>query len=417
MKTLIILFIILTFVLGARVDNFYRTRPIYQDGKQYKIEAVVTDEPKIVYGKQNVKLKTAEGFRLTAVTGAVPLYEYGTKLSVHGVFTKKQFEDFDYWVSYFPTLQIVKNDQNIITDSAYWVRNEAKMLVESTLPPVPGSLLLGIVLGGKHGMPDGFLENLRTAGTLHIIAASGMNVSFVAVFLMAIFTKVLRRHLALFTTILGIGFYVTLAGFEPSIVRAAIMSTLAIAASLLGRQSAAVITLIITGYVMLLISPGLWEDIGFQLSFLSTLGILVVKPVLIFGKNVFLSDDVGTTIAAQIATVPILLGVFGNYGLLSILVNALVLWTIPMLMLLGSIAILTGLLFGPLGKLFLLLSYPFLWYFEILINFFGSSGWVLNIPQMPIVFWIGYYMVLSAVVWVNWKKVKARKEELILKEM
>lgn len=417
MKTLIILFIILTITLGARIDNFYRTRPLYQDGKQYNIEALVTDEPKLAYGKQNVKVKTAEGFRLTVVTGAAPIYGYGDKLAIDGVFTKKHFKDFDYWVSYFPTLQFVNNEQNIISDVARNVRSEAKMLVESTLPPVSGSLLLGIVLGGKHGMPDGFLDNLRTAGTLHIIAASGMNVSFVAVFLMAVFTKILRRHMALFTTILGIGFYVTIAGFEPSIVRAAIMSTLAITASLLGRQSLAIITLIITGYIMLLVSPGLWEDIGFQLSFLSTLGILVIKPVLTFGKNIFFSDDVGTTIAAQIATLPILLGVFGNYGLLSVLVNALVLWTIPLLMMLGSLAIISGLLFAPLGKLFLFLSYPFLWYFEILINFFGSSGWVLTLPQLPVVFWIGYYVLLISVVLFNWKKVKERKEELILKEL
>lgn len=414
-KILTIVLILLS-IIGIRSYNYYKTLPVYQDGQKIKVLATVTEEPKISYGKQRVKVKTRDGVRITVVTQAAPIYQYGDDLVLDGVFTKERFEDYEYWVIYFPNLQIAKNDHNSITSAAYGIRNEAKDLFESTLPPVASSLLLGIVLGGKHGMPDAFLENLRTVGVLHVIAASGMNVSFVAVFLVAVLGKVLRRHLALFTAIIGIGFYVTVAGFEPSIVRAAIMSTLALTASLLGRPSAAIITLCITGYVMLTVSPGLWEDIGFHLSFLSTLGILVVKPLLAFGKNIFFSDDVGTTVAAQIATLPILLGVFGNYGLLSVLINAMILWTVPLLMALGSLAILLGNIFEPLGKLPLFLSYPFLWYFETVVNFFGGSGWVLEIPELPITVWVGYYLILGAIIFRNKKKVLGRKETMILRE-
>jgi competence protein ComEC len=168
------------------------------------------------------------------------------------------------------------------------------------------------------------------------------------------------------------------------------------------------------------------EDIGFQLSFLATLGILLVKPLLDSWLAVWkdkirfistLNDDITTTLSAQIVTLPILLGVFGSYGLLSVLANALTLWTIPILMTLGSLAILLGIVFAPLGKLFLFLSYPLLWFFETVVNFLGQVGWVLEIPAMPMVVWFGYYLILGAIVWSNKKQIQNRKEPLIVREV
>jgi hypothetical protein len=129
------------------------------------------------------------------------------------------------------------------------------------------------------------------------------------------------------------------------------------------------------------------------------------------------SDDIMTSLAAQITTVPILLGVFGSYGLLSLVVNALILWTVPILMALGSLAIGLGFFFAPLGKLFLFLSYPFLWFFESIILLFGDAGWVLQIPEVSIAVWIGYYVMLAALVLVHKKKVMEKRDSLILKEV
>lgn len=425
-KLFAVIGVALLVLLYLRFDYFYKNQKAYQDGERAKLLGVVSEEPKFSFGKQRVKINTTGGTKITAVTSAVPMYEYGDDLQIDGVFTKEEFKGHNFWVMYFPGIKIRENDHNSITTMAESIRNEAKKLFENTLPPIHASLLLGIVLGGKQNMPDAFLENLRTVGVLHVIAASGMNVSFVAIFLMATLGKVLRRSLALFTAILGVGFYVMLAGFEPSVVRAAIMCTLAFSASLLGRQGYALGALIITGYLMLLFEPGLIEDIGFQLSFLATLGILLVKPLLDSWLAVWkdkirfintLNDDITTTLSAQIVTLPILLGVFGSYGLLSVLANALTLWTIPILMTLGSLAILLGIVFAPLGKLFLFLSYPLLWFFETVVNFLGQVGWVLEIPAMPMVVWFGYYLILGAIVWSNKKQIQNRKEPLIVREV
>lgn len=428
-KTQLFILLVLLSMLAIRAHVFYRSQPIYAEGQRVRLNAVVAEEPRLAFGKQRVKIYTTGGMRVTLVTQAAPMYQYGDDLVIEGVFTESKFEGHTYWIIYFPSVQYAKKDHNFITNAAYSLRNEAKKLTESMLPPASASLLLGIVIGGKHGMPDAFLENLRTVGVLHVIAASGMNVSFVAVFLMGFLATFFKRPLALFTAMVGISFYVIVAGFEPSIIRAAIMTSFAMIAAILGRQSVAIWTLCLAGYVMLLHSPWLWEDVGFQLSFLATLGILTVKPALsasggamlplpVPWKNIMrVNDDIMTSLAAQIATLPILLGVFGSYGVLSLLVNALILWTIPVLMVLGSLGILVGLVFAPLGQIFLLLAYPFLLFFELVVNFFGETGWALQIPEVPVVVWIGYYLVLTAVVLVNKGKLAERKEELILREV
>jgi competence protein ComEC len=149
---------------------------------------------------------------------------------------------------------------------------------------------------------------------------------------------------------------------------------------------------------MLFLEPYIISDVGFQLSFLATLGILLIKPLLPLPKKNIVSEDFGTTVAAQVSTLPVLLGTFGMFGILSIIVNVLILWTVPVLMLFGSIGLLTGLLFEPVGKLILYFCLPFLIYFEYIVSLFGGVGWILEIKQFPWQFTLGYYLLLLAFV-------------------
>ena len=354
----------------------------------------LTEEPQIKGGRQEFRVKTEKGERIKIITGLNPLYQYGDKIHISGSLRTNDYKGHTFFTMNTPTLQIANTDQNIVTRAATMIRRRAEKIYKNSLPPVSSSLLTGIIFGGNQGMPEKFIQELRVSGVVHVIAASGMNVTFVAGALIGILGALLRRQIALTIAIFGIAFYAFLSGFEPSIVRASIMSVLAFSASLLGRQSFAVESVFLTGFVMLFFSPLLILDVGFQLSFLATLGILLIKPLLSATKNVFLSDDVGITIAAQIATMPIILSVFGDYGLLSILVNALVLWTVPALMVLGSIGLLLGMVFEPFGKIVLFLAVPVLFYFEKVVSFFGNLGWTISVPVVSGYIWIGYYFLL-----------------------
>lgn len=269
---------------------------------------------------------------------------------------------------------------------------------ERNLPPDSSSLVLGVVFGIKETLSSNFSSALRTSGVYHVIAASGMNVTLVGGFLASIFTLFLRRQLALGLSILGIIFYAILAGLEPSIIRASIMGIMVLSAQIFGRQVWPTYTLLLTAILMLLFDPGLIFDVGFQLSFLATIGLLYIKPF--FNHRIL--DNFQTTIFAQSATLPVLIANFGYYSIWSVLVNALVLWTVPLIMILGGIAAFFSLI-PAIGGIFLWLCLPLLIYFHEVVTFFSKLGGVVTFSSLSPLVTIGYYLILSSLILIRKK--------------
>ncbi len=407
--TVIFLVIILSSVLAFRFNHFYSNQNHYKDKEIVEFETRVHEEPQFLQGTQKFRVFAPNSTRINIKMIMSPVLEYGDRIKVKGIIVKKDYDGYQYFAINYPDVQIVYSEQNFITTSATFIRRKAKSLYESSLSPTAAGLLTGIIFGGNQGLDDDFLDHLRSTGVVHVIAASGMNVTFVAGGLIFVLSKFFRRQTAIIAAILGMLFYTYISGFDASIVRAAIMAVIAFSASLFGRQNFSLLSLFLTGFLMLFVKPSNIFDIGFQLSFLSTLGILIIKPFFSSVNNLFLSDDVGTTISAQIATFPIIFGVFGQYGILSIVVNGLLLWTVPILMVIGSVGLILGMIFEPFGRLILYFSIPILFIFEQIVNLFGGFGLVWTIQNLSPPVWIGYYLILAGfIAFLN----KRRKQEL-----
>lgn len=305
---------------------------------------------------------------------------------------------------------VQKDKTNWLLSFSYYLRQHIQHLYTNVLPANAAALLLGIVLGTKTNFPTAFLKELQLTGVVHVLAAEGLNVIITAEFLLGIFGLFLKRQWAIALTIVGLLFYCMLCGFQPSIVRSTIMMGFALGAQMVGRQYSGLYGLLLAASGMLLYNPVWLFDIGFQLSFAATLGIYFLKPLL--PKFGLIGDDVSTTIAAQVATLPILIGSFGSYGLLSVPANALVLWTIPPLMVLGGIGGVISLIFEPVGTLFIYLCFPFLFFFEKTIDFFASFPWQLSLPEVPLSLTVGYYLVLGSIVLFLEQKNRLRRKSL-----
>ncbi|MEX2012900.1 MAG: ComEC/Rec2 family competence protein, partial [Candidatus Levyibacteriota bacterium] len=328
-------------------------------------------------------------------------FKFGDKLKISGTLNKRLLEDErSIWTMSYPEIEVESNILPFLSD----LHRRSVVLFKRSLPPTSANLLLGIVFGIKEQMDKTFSDQLRNVGVIHVIVASGMNVVMVGGFLSSVFSFFLKRQLALVLTIFGIFFYAILSGFEPPIVRASIMGSFVFISQILGRQNTASYALFLSAFLMLFISPSLISDIGFQLSFAATAGLLYLRPLLELGKarnlikRSIIGEDIATTIAAQAATLPILLSNFGAYSLWSILTNALVLWTIPPLMILGGLGAIFGLAFEPLGRIFIYLALPLLLYFEKIVGVFGENGGMLNIENFPWQFAISYYLLLIALI-------------------
>lgn len=354
------------------------------------------DNPKVQFGKQ---VFTVEGVRIYAPS--YPQFFYGNTAYIKGKIEERKIllpKPRSYLFISNPQIE-KEMSSNLFLSSIRFFREKINAVFSQNLPSDEAGLLMGIVFGIRQNLSSDLMVALRSSGVLHVIAASGANVSIVTSLLLLAFSAFLGRRVALVFTVLAIVFYAFFSGLQPSIVRASIMAIAAITGMAYGRQNLPLLSLSFTALIMVIFSPTIISDVGFQLSFASSAGILAIKPILdsLIRYKKTLLEDFTTTASAQIASMPILLSSFGSYSLISVFVNLLILWTIPILMVLGGIAAILGLIF-PLSSLpVLYLSYPLILYFEKVVLFFSKTAFPVNIERVPISLTIGYYLLLVSV--------------------
>ena len=396
--------------LCLRFVFFYSSQKPYTDGQALFFETTLLSEPTVFGNTQRFSIKPDQKQQITITTTRFPELHYGDHISVSGSVKKRLLQGKrEIFVMQYPTISYISNQKSfdllsIPINFASIIRQKTIEIFDQTLSQTESHLLLGIVFGIKLALPKTFNQNLQTSGVYHVITASGMNVVMLSGFVSSLFLLFLKRQHALILTVLLMLFYALLSGLSPSIVRASIMAAIAILAQIIGRQYKASYIVFLTGALMLLFDPGLLQDIGFQLSFLSTLGLIFIRPMFFVSSTAkklieksIIGEEVLTTVSAQLATPPILLANFGTYSLSSVLINGLVLWTVPILMFFGGIAALIGLLLPFVAKLLLFLSAPLLWYFEKIVTDFPKVG-SLSLDSFPWQMGIGYYLILIAIV-------------------
>lgn len=388
-----------------RLFFFFSEMPYYKEGDKVEFHYTFLSEPKSnSYGKYFF----ANGMLVSYASEES--FGYGDRVIISGkVGTQKSSKGEELLTIKNP--KMTRQGRGKVLAIIGVIRQKVIDAFEKVLPPKESGLFLGIVLGIKDKIDPAYYEQLKSVGILHVVAASGSNVALVASFLLSFFQNFVKRKHAILFTVLGIAFYSLISGFDPPIVRSTIMATVAFVSLVFGRQNASVRALILTVIIMLVSSPGLISDVGFQLSAASTLGILYLKPLfdMVF-KYKFLSlvrDDLGTTLAAQLATLPIMLVGFSSYSLVSVISNLLLLWTIPPLMVLGLAASMVSLLWWGITAPILYLAHPFLLYFERVVDIFSSSK-QFEAGNIPVVLIIGYYGVLISTIFLFTKNKKEK---------
>ena len=242
------------------------------------------------------------------------------------------------------------------------------------MPIDHAGLISGVTIGSKQGISEGFWEKLKNSGTVHVVVASGMNVTLVASFLINFLILFLPRKRAVFAAISGIWIYSLLSGFDAPIVRAAIMGSLAFGAVALGRLYVAWRALFISAAAMLIIKPDWVTDLGFILSVVATASLMLferkIYRMMHFVPGIF-REGLSTSFAAQIGVAPIIYATFGQFNILSPIANALVLWTIPLMTTIGMVSGLVGVITPSFGRIFLYLTYPLTSWFIFVVELFG----------------------------------------------
>jgi len=350
------------FLVTLLIFRVFVTRPVYKAGNYVRISQRVTSEPTI-YEK-------TQGIKLAGVYIYLPKYpeiNYYDFLVVEGQIVLKNNA---LRLDEPKIIKHIKNKGLLIK-----IRQRVLNFYQKSLPAPYSSLVSGMVIGSKSLIASGFWEILKKSGTAHVVVASGMNITLVSGFVMGTLILAISRKKAAVVSILVIWIYAVIAGFDAPIIRAAIMASLLLTSQIFGKVAIGIRALIITGLTMLLIKPDWAYDLGFLLSFTATLSLMIfTKPF----EKVFrwlpkiLKEGFVTSFAAQIGVAPILLYTFGYINILSPVINAIVLWVVPVITIMGMVSALVVFIYEPLAYLTLILSYPFLYWFNMVVSFFGK---------------------------------------------
>jgi competence protein ComEC len=240
------------------------------------------------------------------------------------------------------------------------------------MPPREAELARGFVLGEDERIDEGTKEDFRRSGLSHLLAVSGENVTLLALLAMPVLGLLgvpLRERLV---WVLGlIAVYVPVAGAGPSIQRAAVMGAVGVLATLGGRRNSRLYALGLAAVVTFAVDPAVASDIGWQLSFAAVVGILMLaaplrRAILVrLGSGPWrraLAEGLAVTVAATLATAPLIAFHFETLSTTTLLANLLATPAVAPAMWLGmcsaGLAQVPGLPLEPLNGLnALLLAY------------------------------------------------------------
>ncbi len=404
-------------------------QPSAQDISQYVnepttkgIEQLVTVQGKIISQPQitpsqrlrfwlqaqqltSVQVKEGTNYALHNVEGklyvTVPLLQgtgayLGQIVTVTGILYQPQAPrnpgsfDFKAYLAREGTFAALKGNQIVVENPEEqpwgWWRLRRRILRAQLrwLGSPQGQVLSSIVLGRRAvDLPNDVLGKFVKAGLAHVLAASGFHISLLlSVVLVASRSLPIRSKFIVGCTTLAI--YLCLTGFQPSVLRAALMGLGALIALITQRQVKTLGALLLAATILLLVNP-LWiEDLGFQLSFLATLGLVVTAPAIAKYLDFLpttIANIVAVPIAATLWTLPLVIHVFQVIAPYSILTNILVTPLIIPISLGGMLSAGAALIFPLFGSAIAwLLYFPIQLLLAIIefINQLPGSSWVVG---------------------------------------
>ncbi len=364
----------------------------YNDGVAMRIRGVLRDDPDIADTSQRFAIsaraveesgtwRPASGGVLVR-TGLLPHYRSGDVLEIEGKLETPQssagFDYADYLVrkniastmAYPLAHTIGHEDDSIERATVLHIRRRLSAALGLALPEPEASLAQGVLLGQRSALPAGLAADLNATNTSHLVVVSGENVVLVSSFATIFFSWLVGRRRALILSIAAVLAYTLLIGASPPVLRATIMGILMVVATVTGRRQSAITALLLAGALMIGIDPQIERDVSFQLSFAATAGILyLASPLRTWLIEIAaqllraeelprwtgtLAEPLAVTLAAIIATSPLLALNFGRLSLVAIPANVLVVPAFP-LVLGSSLAAAIG---GSIPHLHLVLAWP-----------------------------------------------------------
>ena len=363
--------------------------------KKEILEGIVLSEPdtsdqyqKFVLTVNDCEEKCRE-VKIIVQTDPYPRISYGDKVSINGNIEStdtmanylsgyKNYlaKDGIYLTANFVKTNIISSGNgNKLKNLLIKVKNSSISEIKSQLVDPQSSLLIGMLLGTKT-FSDELNNNFRKAGLSHIVVLSGYNITIVAESVLKIFSF-LPKNFALGFSAIGIILFTVMVGGTSTVIRASIMALILIIGRVIYRDYNIGRSLFVAGFIMVLINPKILVfDVSFQLSFLATLALIYLSPIISSKLKITdkfgLREIVASTLATQFFVLPLLIVKMDTVSVVSIFTNLFVLPLVPTIMFLGFVLVALGFISRIFAWPFMLLSWILLSFVLLVVNLFSS---------------------------------------------
>ncbi len=418
---------IMTASLGAlRVDfaeqSFSNSFLSDKVGSEISIEGIVVSEPDVRAKNTMLQIETERDSVLVSVDKYQKI-NYGDVVSVTGVLEKPESfttdlgrtfnypgylkaKGIEYKISFAEVAVLGSGEGNLIVASLIKFKQSFMQNLEQVISEPAVALGEGLLLGVKQALGEELELAFRKTGIIHIVVLSGYNIMLVVIFVMFILGYFLPPKPRVIAGVMAITLFALLVGLSATVMRASIMASLLLVVQVTGRVYFVLRGLLLAGAIMVLINPHLLVyDVGFQLSFLATLGLILIAP----GLESFLTrvpNFIGirgfmiATLATQVAVLPLLLYQIGELSVVAVLVNVLVLPMVPVAMLLTFLTGLVGFVSLPLSSLVAVPTYFSLTYINSMALWFAGLPFAAyTVPVFPFYLVILAYTLLGYFIW------------------
>jgi competence protein ComEC len=364
-------------------------------------------------------------------------YHYGDILKVTGdLETPPQFDDFDYRgylarqgiysVINYPAIETLETGKGFKPLAwIYSLRNRLSQSLSLALPEPQASLAQGILLGVRGNIPFSLQEAFARTGTAHLLAISGLHLSIIIGILLSAAIWLFGRRYSIYIWIafLAIWLYALFTGMRPPVVRGAVMGSMFLLAEYLGRQRSASTALAFAAAVMVGIEPQILWDASFQLSFMAMAGLIFLSPyfqtwtrkgiAVTVGREGpaaslcnFVADCFAVTLAAILATWPVITYYFGVVSFVGLPATFFALLALPGIIITSALVAVVGLLAPLVAQVLGWIAWLFLSYFILIVQIFNalpfSSAKLSSIQIWQI--WIYYALLVVVMAAISYRK-------------
>lgn len=400
--------IVIISIISNLIVNFQNRRyeNVYKDGEELTLIAIVdsnkeekeykdTYEIKIIEyrnvgSKENEKYKE-EKYKNTKLILSVNRnknieLEYGDKVLIKGEFVEpseaRNYGGFDY-KEYLKSIKIygtikadnvefLANNNNSIFTFANNINLKIKENINKLIPEKYSAIFTGLILGDTSKVEEEVNDNFKIANISHVLAISGMHITYIVLGIELLLKKGIGKRKTRIVTIIILVIYMFITGFSPSVVRASLMGIIMLISKLIHRKNDIWTSISLSLLILLVYNPFLILNVGLQLSYLGTIGIVC------FNKNVYnflrklkirnkkikyrinrkiilfmdkIKEILSVTLSAQIVILPILLFNFNILGIYFFISNILVSVIIGPIIIVGFVCILISFISIEIAKI------------------------------------------------------------------